>query len=614
MTPIKAPFPYFGGKARAAPLIWEALGDVPNLVEPFAGSLAVLLGRPTPPHLETVNDACGFICVGPSTRILKADMSWEHAQHITPGERLLAFDEANTGPRFVLGAPAGYRHWRYTTVLDVQRIMRPAYRLRFDDGTEVVCSAEHTWLAGSHKPGHKGGRAWRWIPTKNMVCNRKTQRSWVMKLTHVVSREESYEAGWLGGFIDGEGHISPRKGFHITISQNPGILLDRAEQLLKDRGFATFRQLNKTCVALNINGGMRETLRLLMLVRPERLIAKCQDFIENNSIYGREHQAVGLVEKEYLGEQEVISITTDTHTFIAEGLASHNCNVWRAIQHDPDAVAHYADRPSNENDLHAIHSWLLAQRSPLTVRLEGDMDYYDARVAGLWMWGICCWIGSGWCSGNGTWQVVDGQLVKTEDAGGARHKLPHLGDAGRGVQRKRTHLGNAGQGVQRKRTHLGGGLNHVGNGMHSLAARNEGIYTWMRALCDRLRYVRVTCGDWTRVLGPSVTWKHGLTGVYLDPPYGHAERSKDLYAIDQDVTRDVQSWCVANGDNALLRIVLSGYENEYALPGWRQIAWKATAGYSGQNRGRENHNQDRETLWCSPHCVERQLTLFGGTP
>jgi hypothetical protein len=45
---LRAPFPYFGGKSRAAHLVWAAFGDVPNYVEPFAGSLAVLLGRPTP--------------------------------------------------------------------------------------------------------------------------------------------------------------------------------------------------------------------------------------------------------------------------------------------------------------------------------------------------------------------------------------------------------------------------------------------------------------------------------------------------------------------------------------------------------------------------------------
>lgn len=39
---MKAPFPWFGGKRRVADVVWAALGDVDNYVEPFAGSLACL--------------------------------------------------------------------------------------------------------------------------------------------------------------------------------------------------------------------------------------------------------------------------------------------------------------------------------------------------------------------------------------------------------------------------------------------------------------------------------------------------------------------------------------------------------------------------------------------
>ena len=61
----KCPFPYFGGKRHAAPIIWQCLGDVDHYVEPFAGSLAVLLERPHTPnrpyYSETVNDADGLL-------------------------------------------------------------------------------------------------------------------------------------------------------------------------------------------------------------------------------------------------------------------------------------------------------------------------------------------------------------------------------------------------------------------------------------------------------------------------------------------------------------------------------------------------------------------------
>lgn len=53
---MKPLFPYFGGKRRAAPLVWELLGDVTRYVEPFFGSGAVLLGNPRRPLSELVND------------------------------------------------------------------------------------------------------------------------------------------------------------------------------------------------------------------------------------------------------------------------------------------------------------------------------------------------------------------------------------------------------------------------------------------------------------------------------------------------------------------------------------------------------------------------------
>jgi site-specific DNA-adenine methylase len=60
---LAAPFPYFGGKRRAAGRIWQALGDPASYVEPFAGSAAVLLARPpfTGRRVETLNDADGWL-------------------------------------------------------------------------------------------------------------------------------------------------------------------------------------------------------------------------------------------------------------------------------------------------------------------------------------------------------------------------------------------------------------------------------------------------------------------------------------------------------------------------------------------------------------------------
>lgn len=58
---LKSPYPFFGGKSRVADVIWSGLGTISNYVEPFAGSLAVLLANPTIPKIETVNDKDCFI-------------------------------------------------------------------------------------------------------------------------------------------------------------------------------------------------------------------------------------------------------------------------------------------------------------------------------------------------------------------------------------------------------------------------------------------------------------------------------------------------------------------------------------------------------------------------
>lgn len=275
------------------------------------------------------------------------------------------------------------------------------------------------------------------------------------------------------------------------------------------------------------------------------------------------------------------------------------CNFWRAVARDPEGVAYHADNPVNENDLHARHSWLVREALPdLPAKLEGDPDWHDAKIAGWWCWGLACWIGSEFCSGKGPWKSVemeDGirRLVKVDAAGqGVNRQLVHLGDLGRGVNRQRVHLGNLGQGVNR--------------------TASPGLVDWMQALADRLRHVRVCCGDWSRVCGPSPTVKLGTTAVFLDPPYASDLRDQNIYRSESvTVARDVYAWCAENGNNKLLRIALCGYDgehNELGSRGWTCFEWKTAGGYGSQG-SQGSHNAHLERIWFSPHCL-RERTLF----
>jgi hypothetical protein len=269
---------------------------------------------------------------------------------------------------------------------------------------------------------------------------------------------------------------------------------------------------------------------------------------------------------------------TDPGTETVNDLDCFIANFWRALRDDPEGVAEHADWPVNEADLEARHRWLVNHQW-VPEQVKTDPGFHDSRVAGWWVWGISQWIGSGWCCPSGE--------------GHRKKQLPHLGDAGRGVCRQLPHLGDAGRGVCRKRPHLGD------DGM--------GVRAYLQDLAVRLRRVRVCCGDFERVLGPSVTTGHGLTGVFLDPPYSHKiGRSNDCYGATDDATASgrTRAWVIANQDNPLLRIAICGYEGEHDLPGWDVVKWKTQGGYGSQSRDGTNENAHRERIWFSPNCIK----------
>lgn len=241
-------------------------------------------------------------------------------------------------------------------------------------------------------------------------------------------------------------------------------------------------------------------------------------------------------------------------------------NFWRAVTADPAAVARYASWPVTEADQNARHQWLV-DRAEFRERVNIDPEYFDAKVAGWWAWGLNVYIGDGWC---------DARFWRDGDAGtGVNRQLPHLGDAGKGVNRK---LPNLTTFVEMKPV--------------------EGLAAWMDALSARLRRVRVCCGDWTRVLTPSVTTKHGLTAVLLDPPY-QASVNQNYAVSSGDIAAEVATWAIEHGDDPLLRIALCGYEGDYQMP----ASWECEHGRARKGYQRDADAAKKERVWFSPHCL-----------
>ena len=238
-------------------------------------------------------------------------------------------------------------------------------------------------------------------------------------------------------------------------------------------------------------------------------------------------------------------------------------NFWRAVQADPVGVVKHCNWPVNEADKHARHKWLVDREFEFRERIMSDPHYYDLKIAGWWVWGLCLWIGSGWCS-------------------------------------------------KKKPSRQIPALSGTGNGIHALGYRDMNLHQRIQSLSKRLRYVRVACGDWSRILGPSITTRMGLTAVFLDPPYDGEE---DVYRCDGRISSTVREWALAHGNDPLFRIALCGYEGEHVMPKeWVIHAWKANGGYGNRGQGQGRVNAGRERIWFSPHCLplekERSTNLF----
>lgn len=275
-----------------------------------------------------------------------------------------------------------------------------------------------------------------------------------------------------------------------------------------------------------------------------------------------------LLQRPQPGKREVVN---DVYGLLA--------NFWRSVKADPEQVADHAVHVASESDVHARNAFCRESIDTITPRLEGDPEWYDAKIAGWWCYVQCLAIGEV-AYARGPWVRQGGLLVNGgSSADGVRRAIPFHGEQG-------------------------------------LLARRASALAWLTDLSERLTSVRILCGDWSRACKPTYTVQHGLTGVYLDPPYGDGYKT---YANHDPLLEKLCAWCLDAGPNPLYRVALSGYEGTLPVDlvslGWTELAWTAKGGYVTTG-GQSDANRRRERVWLSPHCLgaasEGQLDLLGG--
>ena len=277
-------------------------------------------------------------CVEETTPVLMADLTWKEAGFLVPGDRLIAFDE-EPSPNEANRKHA--RRFRESVVISNHVEPSPLWEVRTDRGT-VRVTGDHPFL-GQHVTGTSSNRTLRWLTADSLTAGDQ--------LVHFFDPWEtdySWEAGWLSGFLDGEGTLAQNQRAgnapHVRLSgyQRPSATADRMMEEFRKRAPATkihtVRRSGQDkpwsdMVMCRVDR-LLDIMRLLGTVRPRRLL-DLGAFWEGSSIALQDTRAT-VLSVEQVGEGNIARLSTSTKTYIASGFAVHNTQPVVAI-YDPVA-------------------------------------------------------------------------------------------------------------------------------------------------------------------------------------------------------------------------------------------------------------------------------------
>lgn len=318
--------------SAAARTVRDRLGDVERLrrgrVHPIPllsalkvyeqgqGERGKLTWKPVK-SVATALDEGFYRCLVPETRILTADLRWVPLEDIQVGQKLVAVDEE------IPGGSGPQRKMRTATVQDRWESQVPTFRVSFADGREVIASGNHRFLSRQRARTATAWRAVQDMRPGDVI--RWVTRPW---------GEPTIDDGWMGGLIDGEGHLRTNgTGARVQVAQAAGVVLDRARTYLHDRGYP-FTESNgdspshaarmRPVHVLSVSR-MDETFRLVGQTGAVRW--KENSWWNGKGLPGKSTATncwEEIVAIEPAGIRRVIDIQTSTGTFIAEGFVSHN--------------------------------------------------------------------------------------------------------------------------------------------------------------------------------------------------------------------------------------------------------------------------------------------------
>lgn len=264
-----------------------------------------------PDMLYTHTKSYNFACVSPETPILTADFRWVPAGSLKEGDYLLAFSENYSDEEH---SRAKARRWEMSEVIHNQIEQRECVEVLLGNGDRVICTIDHPWLVLNGK--HFRRKFWR----KSSELRPGFHR--VIRYITPWEPDLSWEAGWLAGFLDGEGCVS--KSGTISCNQNKGPTLEFAHRLLQEKAKQVTRNPHTggSTEALSVVGTIHERIKFLGRIRPQRLLRNFLGYIDEKM--AQIEEIVEVLSVTSIGLHSIAALGTTSKTYIANGYAMHN--------------------------------------------------------------------------------------------------------------------------------------------------------------------------------------------------------------------------------------------------------------------------------------------------
>jgi SAM-dependent methyltransferase len=240
---------------------------------------------------------CDFdYCVSPETLVLTSDLKWVRADSVKIGDSIIGVDEYRPG----LGR---HRRMINSNVEFIRNFEHKRYKVITDCG-EIIVTPEHPFLTKRNKS------TLRWIQSSELQTGDRIKyvgNPWT----------EDYSDSWLSGIVD------RYTGINLTISQNPGLVLDKSVNILNtETNKIGVCDKGGNCKTINICG-IGRTMKILGKYRPVRLLDKFKTILDSGKL-GLPKDYATVIAIEILEDGPVVAIRTSSKTLITNGFISHN--------------------------------------------------------------------------------------------------------------------------------------------------------------------------------------------------------------------------------------------------------------------------------------------------